>query len=238
MAAPSVPVAQNEAMHGAEVPAIVEDPPMLPECPYQPGDKIEDGIKCYAPDCEYKGFSWSKLLEHVRQKHSIKLSALKGTHLHAMGMKEINEKQKTRYQKKSEARKQLISSLQSPTKQAGQESRVPDAIDVDAPVNAGPRAQPDQPQPQQDTTWLALRCWVKCHADGTPVEPLEIKGIANANDLPMAKTFPTGQTTLDTYIRPGLSQAMRANDAKPSDVAIVPAGLQATRNNRSHSCSF
>ena len=62
-----------------------------------------------------------------------------------------------------------------------------------------PQLSPHQPC----HVWQAMRCWVKCHPDGTPCEPLEVNGLAKTSDL--AKKVPRQQGALLQYIQPGMS---------------------------------
>ena len=42
-----------------------------PMPPYTPEDDVASGLKCYFPDCAYKGCTYGKIFQHVRSTHSV-----------------------------------------------------------------------------------------------------------------------------------------------------------------------
>jgi hypothetical protein len=63
-----------------------------------------------------------------------------------------------------------------------------------------------------ETKWLAIRCWVKCDVDGTPVRPFVCAGPQATTSMPgQGMSRPRGryQHTLDKYIKPGWSPELQ-----------------------------
>jgi len=74
-------------------------------------------------------------------------------------------------------------------------------------VSADTTLQPDTMVPPVETKWLAIRCWVKCIANGTPVQPFACAGPQVATPMPGPGTsHPVclGQRSLDKYMKPGI----------------------------------
>ena len=65
--------------------------------PYTENDDIQAGVSCYlcAPEAS-KWFQWGGLMEHIRQKHSIQRTWMKGCYLYVVGMVDIREQERTR----------------------------------------------------------------------------------------------------------------------------------------------
>ena len=62
-----------------------------------------------------------------------------------------------------------------------------------------------------ETKWMAIRCWVKCDVDGTPVLPFVCAGPLITTPMPgQCASCPRGrvQHSLDKYIKPGVCPAL------------------------------
>ena len=74
-------------------------PPPVP--PYSADDRVEDGLPCYI--CGKRcGKSWASIMDHLKNKHSMKHKDLVGTPLHTLARKEMAAKVKARYQRKKD----------------------------------------------------------------------------------------------------------------------------------------
>jgi hypothetical protein len=73
--------------------------------------------------------------------------------------------------------------------------------------------------------YMALRCWVKCELDGTPLQPLEVAGLAKWSDL--VSTQEHTQSSLDGWLAKSLAindarkQQEHANRADDNGCAII-----------------
>lgn len=72
-----------------------------------------------------------------------------------------------------------------------------------------------------DYTWLAIRCWVKCNSDGTPVEPFDCVGPCSSIAKP---TSGKAKPTLDHFIKPGLHPEIAVGSGS-SQPMVVPHDL-------------
>ena len=87
-----------------------------------------------------------------------------------------------------------------------------------------------------ETKWMAIRCWVKCDVDGTPVRPFVCAGPQATTSMPgqgMSCLRGRHQDTLDKYIKPGWSRELlpiknKANAESALATQSPPAGTSST----------
>jgi hypothetical protein len=136
--------------------------------PYQEGDDIDGGLCCYlCDDAEAKKwFMWHTLFEHVRRMHSVTQKELNGTYLHKMARAQLGEKCRSRYKARAAAK--------AGTTSCGAAPRSTDPRRAEAPVETEAHRCGDcNLQSPQHNGWKQVNCWVRYHADDTPVSPLE-----------------------------------------------------------------
>jgi hypothetical protein len=183
-------------------------------------DQLEAGLQCYYPGCESKSHTYGSLFKHVtnvRGAHKRSMKALKGTYLHDKGCKDINEKQRERYKHSKAKADEAPPGAAAKKTKVGQAAIAPPAAGAGDAAESGGTAQntttvpaevssaashssgtqPDASNQAQQIqhppahVWLAKKCWVKCQPDGTPIEPLEVRGLVDrdgpATQLPMAQ---------------------------------------------------
>jgi hypothetical protein len=123
----------------------------VPEPPYKDGDNPADGLSCYYHGCKHKGKSWGSILDHVRD-------------LYNMGKHDINQRQ-NKYNKTKDTK--------------GKDANEPAGADGEADGKSSGGKRDDVAMPGDEPIWKTIPCWVKCEADGTPLEPFECGGIAD-----------------------------------------------------------
>jgi hypothetical protein len=119
---------------------------------YHEGDGIDGGLRCYLCNdvVAKKWFRWHALLEHVRRMHGVTHKMLNGNYIHKMARDQVGEQSKGRYKARAAAN--------AGTTSCGAAARSTDPCRADSPQHNG---------------WKQVSCWVRYHADGTPVSPLE-----------------------------------------------------------------
>lgn len=134
--------------------------------PYQKGDDITRGLACYICADFPPTTSWSKLMEHVRRQHGVTHQQLNGTHLHTMARGELTEQQRAR---RELAKKKAATADEGDKESCDEETHGPT---LEQHVQAAPSHGASSSA--QPFMWKKMTCWVKCGADGEPVNPMEI----------------------------------------------------------------
>jgi hypothetical protein len=176
------PIALNPGeMMAAPPPPNAMAPIDIPPCPYKEGDDVSDGIPCYWPGCKYHakiGAGYDLVMSHVKIAHKQKMSSFKGTYFYDKATEVGNAKQNVR---KQQARNHNKEKAREPGASARSQAAAAFAVDgAAAPAAADSednRHAPAHVPPAY--MWKPIQCWVKCGADGTPTQPLEVGGFAS-----------------------------------------------------------
>ena len=99
--------AQHEQDDTEEPPAAAAAAAAHPMPPYDQSSDIKKGLQCYYEGCTHKSYEWGKLINHVKNHHKMKLSQLKGTHLHTMGTQDLMLYQANRRKTAKDSKKKV-----------------------------------------------------------------------------------------------------------------------------------
>ena len=170
MSSPAKAPSAGELLGEQQAPAAAH-----PHPPYTEADDVTQGLKCYFPGCDFVGHAWDKIADHVRNKHKVRESNIKGSYLHRQARIAVNKKRRDQYTKASAAaKKQKVVAVEGePRGGVVREG----AACPDQRQHSDELVQPGQPS-QPRFQWVSLPCLVKCTMDGKPVEPLEVLGLA------------------------------------------------------------
>ena len=131
---------------------------------YSAADDIDAGVMCY--QCQYKAYTWHRMMEHLRAKHRVNYKDVQGTYIHTMALKEARGKQREAYKKRK------AKQVDEPDDDAhdANESGGDPAVHADQEdVNAQP---PVQAEIEGE---LFTAVWMKTSEAGVPVKPLQCK---------------------------------------------------------------
>jgi len=163
--------------------AEVPTPPFDEDTPYGEGHTL----KCFYSDCDSSCSTWAGLKAHLHWKHKVNMSAFKGSYFHKQLLKETREAQSKRREKDE---KKVIKVEPKPDHKI-----------------VTPGADSDQKPLYKLNPHL---CWVKCHPDGTIVEPLEVSGLVKHKK-------DTTQTNINVFFKkPGVDVQPGAASSPPS----------------------
>ena len=116
--------------------------------PYDAGADVAKGISCHL--CAgHTSYSWRTLLQHLRYKHNVKHSDVKGSPLHDMARAELRSQERSRRAKKTSRQRQRGSQQEQ-------------------------QQEPTQ-APQEPAVWRQMHLWVQCDAHGEPQMPLRCR---------------------------------------------------------------
>jgi hypothetical protein len=133
--------------------------------PYKEGDDIERGLSCYICASRFKATTWTSLMEHLRRMHTVTHKKLNGTHLHAMARLEMRQKSNAKYKTKG--------GTDAKYRRIGKDPETEGRSPAEASLGGGAKGYRGNLQQPSNHVWQEMNCWVRCHADGTPVSPLE-----------------------------------------------------------------
>ena len=123
--------------------------------PYDAGADVANGIGCHLC-ASHTSYSWRTLLQHLRYKHNVKHSDVKGTPLHEMARAELRSQERSRHERKASRQRRRGSQQEQ---------------------------QQEQTQaPQEPAVWRQMQLWVQCDALGEPQMPLRCK-LAQPRDV-------------------------------------------------------
>ena len=234
------------AKHNQEDAAIGDHP--VP--PYGPDDMPADGLTCYYNGCNFKAFTYGKILDHVKNHHKQKFSGLTGTYLHTMGLQDkmtqqvayrAAKKKQEEGEVESEPKAKKAKGQQAPG--SGQEEGQPkqkkakkEGDVVKVPGVGSKDLMPmhkveDQQEEESDTKWVAMRCWIKCDVQGKPVTPLVCAGPCSSTLEPGKKVKGPGvQSSFASWLKPGMHPDLLPPPGVPSlspELADIKAQLAA-----------
>ena len=169
--------------------------PEFPPCPYDETTDVSQGITCYFPDCNFQISDWTKMLVHVRNKHTKGYAALKDTHLHKMGRTGLNSRQakwraKQPKEKNADAAVEPQAHLEEgPAPKKAKKGDHPSQGEQLALASGGSPASIATPRSGSassglDNEWQAIQCWVRCNRDGTVAKPFECAGPCSTTPNP------------------------------------------------------
>lgn len=88
-------MAPKKGASEAEVQAEAPEQP-IPVPPFTGNEDPASGLQCYYDGCPYVAYKWSRMFEHVRQKHEQPMEAHIGTPLYKLGREGLSEEHRNR----------------------------------------------------------------------------------------------------------------------------------------------